>query len=168
MSHNYCRANGCEAWDVILSQWLWIIVWYTEPVVMHYCDLCWTSGSKSWCVMLRKWLWIMLCNAVIQNHWYSITHHESHPLAQHSSPWLTTTCSALHTMIHKSIVQDYTPWFTITCSGLHTMIYNHWFSITHDNSHPMAQYNIPCCTMLSQWLWIIVCYAEPVVLNHGV
>jgi hypothetical protein len=129
--------------------------------------LCWASDCESWCAMLSQWLCIILCYAgqVVVNHdvlfcasgceswcvmlskwlWimvFSKTHHDSQPLAQH-----------------------YTPWFTITCSGLHTIIYIHWFSITHDNSHPLAQYYIP--SMMSQWVWIMVCYAEPVVVNHG-
>jgi hypothetical protein len=25
-----------------------------------------------------------------------------------------------------------------------------------------------CCSMLNQWMWIMVCYAEPMTVNHGV
>jgi hypothetical protein len=38
-----CWASGCESWCVILSQWLWIMVWYARP-----------SSCESWCIMLSK------------------------------------------------------------------------------------------------------------------
>jgi hypothetical protein len=97
---------------------------------------------------------------MINNHWISITHHDSKPLAQHNTPWITTTGSVKH-----------------------TMIINHWLSKTHHDSQPLAQHSTPWftttglqyhatieswCVMLSQLLWIIVNYAEPVVANHGV
>jgi hypothetical protein len=67
-----CWASGCESWCEILTQWLWIMVYYAEPVVMHYGVLCWASGGESWC----------------------IAHHDSQPLYQHSTPWFTITSSA--------------------------------------------------------------------------
>jgi hypothetical protein len=59
------------------------------------------------------------------------------------------------------------------------MIHNHWPSITrHDSQTPAQQpvvvnHSVLCCAigcesgwvMLSQWLWIMVCYAERVVVN---
>jgi hypothetical protein len=137
----------------MLYQRLWIMTSYTKPVVVNHGVLCGASGCESWCAI--------------------IAHHDSQPLSQHYTLWLTPTGSAKLTMTHnhllstthddsQSITQDYTPWFTITCSGFHTMIYNHWFSITHDNSHPLAW-----CVMLSQRLWIMVWYDEPVAVNHG-
>jgi hypothetical protein len=71
------------------------------------------------------------------------------------------------------------------------MIHNHWLRITHHDSQPLAQHNTPSftttcsdkhnmihlnwgsgyeswCVILRQWLWIKVCTAEPVVVNHGV
>ena len=84
-----CRPSGCESWFVMLSQWLWIMVNYAEPVVMNHgvlywassCKSCWGSGSESWCVwwdsgcdswivMLCQMLWIMFCYAepVVVNH----------------------------------------------------------------------------------------------------
>ena len=75
----YNEAGGCEWCCAILSQWVWIIVWwlwimlcYTEPggcesccimlsrVVVNHCVLCWGSGCKSWSTMLSQWLWITL------------------------------------------------------------------------------------------------------------
>jgi hypothetical protein len=135
----------------LMSQWLWIMLFYAESVVVNHYVLFWASGCESWCAMLSQWLWVILSYAkpVI------VTHHDSHSLPQQ------TTCSALHTMIH-----------------------NHWFSITHHNSQPLAQYitlwltttyepvvvnyDVLCwtsgceswCAMLTKWFWIMVCNAE--------
>jgi hypothetical protein len=95
---------------------------------------------------------------MIHNRWFSIAHHTSHPLAQHNSPWLTTTCSALHTINH-----------------------NHLLSTTHHDSQPPVFFLHPnlkikkatentVCNIWSQcalWLWVMVCNAEPVSVNHG-
>jgi hypothetical protein len=105
--------SGCDTWCVMLNQWLWIIVYHGEPLVLNHGELCWASGYESW----------------------------SQTLAQHSNPWLTTTSSVLHTMIN-----------------------NHWLSITHYDSQPLTQHS----TQWSHWVWIMVCNAEPVVVNHGV
>jgi hypothetical protein len=61
------------------------------------------------------------------------------------------------------------------------MIHNHWLSIAHNDSQPLAQdnsmiHNVLLCAskcdswwvMLSQWLWITVCYSQPLVVNHWV
>ena len=58
-----CWASGCESWCVMLSQWLWIMLSYGQPVVVSHGELCWANGCESWCVMLRQWLWIMVCYA---------------------------------------------------------------------------------------------------------
>ena len=53
-----------EIWmfcTVMLSQWLWIMVCYTEPVVVNHGVLYWTSGCESGFIIQSKWLWIMLC-----------------------------------------------------------------------------------------------------------
>jgi hypothetical protein len=96
--------------------------------------------------MLSHWcLLIMVGNAepVVVNQ-LSITHNDSHPLAQHRSPWLATNGSALPTMIP-----------------------NHLHSITHHDSEPLAQHS-KSIGMWCQRLWIMVNYAEPVQVNHGV
>jgi hypothetical protein len=43
------------------------------------------------------------------------------------------------------------------------MIHNHSFSITHHDSRSCES-----CVMLWQWLWIMMCYIEPVGVIHGV
>ena len=37
-----CCAKGCELWQVILSQWLCIIVCYTDPMVVNHGEFCFT------------------------------------------------------------------------------------------------------------------------------
>jgi hypothetical protein len=154
MIHNLCHSithhdshpRGCESWCVMLCLWLWIMVCYDQPVLVNHGVLCWASGYVSWCAMLRQWFWIMVCYSgpvVVNNGVFTttrsfITHHDSQPLAQHNTPWFTTTGSALHTMIS-----------------------NHWLIIAPHNSQPLAHYVI-----LSQWLWIMVWYAEPVFVNQ--
>jgi hypothetical protein len=113
---------------------------------------------------------------MIHNHWLSIAHHDSQPLAQHNSPWRTTFGTAWQTMIHnhwhiithndsQPLAQHSTPWFTTTGSEQYTMIHNHWLN------HGVLLWGSDCeswCAMLSQWLCIMVCYVEPVVVNHCV
>jgi hypothetical protein len=47
------------------------------------------------------------------------------------------------------------------------MIHIHWHSITHHNSQRASDCE-SSCVIQSQWLWIMVCYAVPVDVNHGV
>ena len=63
-------ASGCESWCAMLSQCLWMIVSYAEPVVAIYVVLCWASGCESLCALLWQWLWIMVgyTEAVVVNH----------------------------------------------------------------------------------------------------
>jgi hypothetical protein len=130
---------------------------------------------------------------MIRNHWLSIAHKGSEPLAQHISPSLNTTGSVN------------TTWFTATESVQITMVHDHWLSQTFHDLHPLAKYNahwftvtgsayltvihspsyaepvvvkhcVLCgtsasetlCVMLRQWLWVIVCYANQVVVKHCV
>jgi hypothetical protein len=115
---------------------------------------------------------------MIHNHWLSITNHDSQQLVRHSTPWFPTTL--LRIIHHDSQPLDF---------SYHTMIHNHWLRITHHDSQPLAQHNSPwftttaqnnttwfttaigCeswCAKLSQWLKVMLCYAEPVVVNHYV
>jgi hypothetical protein len=127
-------------WLIIAHhKWLCIMMCYAQP-----------SGWELWCAMPNQWLWIMVYHAepVVLNH--GEPHHDSEPLAQNNRPCFTTTDSAWHTMIH-----------------------NQWFRITHHDSQSLAQNNWASgCeswgVMMSQWLWIMMCYAELVVIYHSV
>jgi hypothetical protein len=98
-----CWGSWCESLWFMLSQWLWIMVCYSVQIGVNHGELCWTRCWQSECIILSQW-----------------------SLAQHSSSWLTTTCSA---------------WFTHTDSAYHSMIYTHWFSIAHHDSLPLTQNN---------------------------
>ena len=77
-----CWASGCESRCAMLSQLLWIIVSFAEPVVVNQCELCWASGSESrvlfWAidceslwVLLSQWLWTIASypEPVVVKHW---------------------------------------------------------------------------------------------------
>jgi hypothetical protein len=56
-----------------------------------------------------------------------------------------------------------------------TMTHNHWHSITNHDSQPLAQYYSPLFTVVNhavlywfEWLWVMMCNSETVVVNHGV
>jgi hypothetical protein len=74
-----CRPSCCESRFVMVSQWLWIMVYNAEPVAMNHGVLCWASGHGmlfwssdcvSWCDMLSQWLCIMVwySEPVVVNH----------------------------------------------------------------------------------------------------
>jgi hypothetical protein len=133
---------------------LWIVVSYAEPVVVNHGVLCWASGCELWCVILSQWLWIIVSYDICQWLWImvcyavtvvGITHHDSQPLAQHSTPWFTTTRSFI--THHDSQPLAFVVNHGVLCwaSGCES-----W------------------CVILRKWLWIMTSYAEPVVLNDGV
>jgi hypothetical protein len=67
--------------------------------------------------------------------------------------------NAIAFFIHNSKIK------ATTASASMTMIHNQLLlSITHYDSQPLVQYKT---TVLSYYLCIVVCYAEPVVVNHG-
>jgi hypothetical protein len=141
-------ASGCESCCVMLSQWLWITMCYSKPVVMNHGVLFWASGCESCCVVLSQWLWItviMLSQGfeswcVILNQW--LFHNHWFGIAHHDSQPLVQH----NHRDSQPLAQNNTTWFTTT--GL---------TIAHHDS-----------VMLSQWLWITMCYSKPVVMNHGV
>jgi hypothetical protein len=119
--------------------------------VVNHGELCWAGAGESWCAKLRQWFYIMVSYA-------------EPVVANHVGPCWASGC------VSRS------PWLATNCSALPTMIPNHLHSITHHDSEPQAQHSkswfattvsVWQCVILSQWLWVIVCYAEPVVVNHG-
>jgi hypothetical protein len=166
----------------------WFTTCYDELVVVYLGVLCWVRGCESSCVMLSQSLWIMVCYAepvvvnhgewwmsewlsMIHNQWVSITHHDSQPLAQHSTPWFTTTRSFITHHDSQPLAQINTPWFTNTGWAMMSQ----WLWIVLSYGEPVVMNNgvlyldSGCdswCAMLRQLLWIMVCYSEPVVVNH--
>jgi hypothetical protein len=137
----------------------------THPVVVNHGVLWWASGCESWWAMLSHLLWIMVCyaepvgvnhshwhsiNTMIHNHWLSIAHYDSQPQAQNNTPWFTTTGK-----YHNSL-----RFTTIGCYDEPVVV----------NRGELC-WAICCeswCAMLSQWVWIMMCYTEPVVVDHVV
>jgi hypothetical protein len=97
---------------------------------------------------------------MIHSHRFSIAHNNSKPLAQYNTPWLTTTGSVEHTMIHNNWAQHSVSWFTSWWDMLSLVVVNHGVS----SWTSCCEW---CCVKLSQWLWIMMCYSEPVVVKHG-
>jgi hypothetical protein len=150
--------NGCEWWCVMLSQWLWIMVSYIEPVTVNHGLLCYASGCESWWAMLSTVRFSIA--HMIHNHWVSITHHDSQPLAQHYTPWLTAT--------RISIAQHDSP---SVCIAEQVIVNYGEFTVSMVVNDGVLCWVSGCelwCVMLSQWLIIMVCYTEPVVVNYGV
>ena len=170
--------------------WLWIIVcydqpvivnhrWYAEPVVMYHGVLCWDSGCESWCVMLSQWLWIMVCYAepVVVNHgvlcWASVVNYVEIVA-------VIMACYASMVVNHSVLCQPVMWMVCYSASGCESwcVCYDEpgcesWCAMLSQWLWIMVCYDEPVVVnrgivMLRQWLWIMVCYAEPVVVNHGV
>jgi hypothetical protein len=121
-------------------------------VVVNHVVLFWTSGFESWCVILSHWLWIMVCcsEPVVANHdvlfWAS---------------GCETWCAILIPVVVNRDVLWRAKWLWIMMwyakpSGWESRcaMPNQWFWIVF--------------VMMSQSLLIMVYYAEPVDVNHGV
>jgi hypothetical protein len=166
MNHNHRHSithNELRWWCVILSKWLWIMVCYFEPLVVNHGVFCWTSGWESLWIMMSQWLWIMVCYDktvvvnLIHNHWLSIAHNDSQPQSQHNTPWFTTTGK-----YHNSL------WFTTIVYAEPVAVHLGvlcWASGCESWCVILGSGCVTWCVMLSQWLWIMVIYTEPVV--HG-
>jgi hypothetical protein len=147
--------------------------WY-ESVVVNYGAFCWTSGLESWCGMLSQWLWIMVCytDPVDVNH---VCYTEPNScesccfiLSQLCLSY-GVSCRAAGYEWYESVVVNYgafcwtsgpeswcvmlSKWlWLMVCNAeqvvvsLHTMTHNHWLSITHHDSQPLAQHYTPWLT----------------------
>jgi hypothetical protein len=163
-------ASGRESSCVILSQWLWIMVSYAEPVVLNHGVLFWASGCESWYVILSQWLWIMVCYAkpsgyeswcimlskVVVNHdmlcwaqclWIMVYYAEPGVVNHGLSCW-ASGCESWWAMLSQWlwIMLWYAESVVVshgatTGSALHTMIQNHWLSIAHNDSQPLTQHS---------------------------
>jgi hypothetical protein len=97
---------------------------------------------------------------MIQNHWLRITHQDSQPhgsalqqpvVVNHGVLCWTSGCES---------------WCVFMCQWFLIML--HYY---HDNNNGVRGVVfttiIPSYRGGNRWLWIMVCYAEPVVVNHG-
>jgi hypothetical protein len=106
-----CYASGCKSRCAMLSQWLWIIVNYAQPVVVKHYELYWDIGYELLCDILSRVCGNhdVLCKA---SGCESLCHY-SHPLPQHSH------------RDSKSLAQNNTPWFPHTRLSI-----AQWFTTT--------------------------------------
>jgi hypothetical protein len=147
-------AGDCESFCVILSQWLWIMVCYSEPVVVNHG---------------------------VHNLWHIIAIHDSQPLVHHSAPWIITTDPALHTMTHKGVLfwaggcescgVILSQWLWIMMSFAEPSGWESWFDMLNQWLWIMVCYNKPVVVnhgllFWAKWLWIMVNHDEPVVVNQ--
>ena len=124
MNHGVlCWSSGCESWCVKLRQWFWIVVCYSEQVVVKHGELC-----------CEKWLWIMM----------------RYPYAEPSG-WESWR-ALLRSVVVNCDVLCLEKWL--------------WIMMWYRYAEPSGWES--WCFMPNQWLWIIVIYAEPVVVNHSV
>ena len=129
----------------MLSQWLGVMVSYAEPVDVRHGMQCWTSGCESSCVMLNQWLWVMVCNA---------------------RQWLWIMVSFTVPVVVNHGVLYWVSGFELCCamlvnnSGLYSAS-GCEFAMLCQLLWVMVSYIVPR-------LWIMVCNAQPVVVNHGV
>ena len=117
-------ANDCASLWVMLKQWLWITLWYAEPVVLKdHGVLYWASGCQSWWDMLSYWLLFMVSYAepVV------VTHDEA---------WLASVCIS---------------WCVMLCQWMWIMVcYAEPVAVNHD---VLGKANgcESCCAMLSHF-----------------
>jgi hypothetical protein len=130
LAQHYTPWSGCESWCVMLIKWLWIMVCNAEPVVVSHGVQCWANGCVSWCTMVSQCLLIMVCNSepVVVNHGLLCC-------AKGCNLWDVMLCQWFW------IVLCYTEPVVVNHGVLLTIVHNHWYSISHHDSQPLAQHN---------------------------
>jgi hypothetical protein len=140
----------------MLSQWLWFMVCYFEPVIVNHSLLCWISGCESWWVMMSQWLWIMVCiveqGIVNHNELYSGCESWCVILVNHGELYWPSGCES---------------WWVMLCQGCESwcvmLSQRLWIMLCYTDSSGCESW----CVMLSQWLCIMVWYAVPVVARNS-
>jgi hypothetical protein len=158
-----CLANGCESWR-IMCQWLWIMLCYAEPIVGNHelnvvpvdvnhvvlcCTsavvLCWASRLESWCEPVSVGVnHGELCWSSGYESWCVMLYKWSWILERYAQPVVV----------------------------IHVVLY-----LANGCESCCASGYESCCAMLNQsleitnwtlcqWMWIMLCYAKSVVVNH--
>jgi hypothetical protein len=152
---------------MIHNHWLSIIHHDSQPLTQHHNPWFTATGSTYHTMIHNLWLsiihrcesWYAMLSPVFVNHgllcWASGCESWFIMLSQIHNHWLRIT-----QLDSRPLAQNNTPWFTTT-----------ELTIAHHDSQPLAQNNISwftttSCVILSQWLWIMVSYAEPVVVHN--
>ena len=88
--------SACDSWCVMLSQWLWIMVCYAEPVL--WIPLCYTepNSCESCCVILSRlcFSYGVSCRA-IGYEWYEPM------VVNYDVLWWTSDCESWCVMLSK-------------------------------------------------------------------
>jgi hypothetical protein len=149
------------------SQWLWIMVCFTEPVVVNHGVYCWASNCESWWVLLWQWLLIMVCYAesVVVNYavlclWIMVSYTEQ-VAVNHGLLCYASGCES---------------WWVMLCQGCESwcVMLSQWLWIMVCYAEPNSCES--CCVILSRLClsYGVLCRAigykwyEPVVVNYGV
>ena len=166
----------------MLRQWLWIMVCYTEPVVVNHGGLCRASGCKSWCVLLSYCLWVMVSYAepkVNYGVYCRASNYAEAVVANHVVLCWNSGCQSLcypeQVVVNRDVSHGVLFWASGCewwCAMLSPVVVNcdvlywaKWLWITTCYAEPSGWES--WCVMPNQWLWSMVCCAEPVVVNHG-
>ena len=138
-------ASKCEPWWYMLRHWLWITMCYAEPVAVIHCALCWASCCETFWFILRYWLWIIVGNAeaVVASHCVLCWAWCVGIMVCYAKPVVVNHCAMLSRV-----------------SGNHGVLFwaSGWYSRCEWCSSGCESWWV----MLSQWLWITICYSVPV------
>ena len=165
----------------MLNQWLWIMVCYAEPVVdeswcvmlrpvvVNHGVLCWASGCESWCVILSQWFWTsetvvcVLYGVLCLSQWLFMLCYSDGVLC-----WASGCESWLLYYAEPVIVNHGVLCLFVNHCVILPVVVNHgvvmlsqwlWIMVCYAEAVCCESW----CVILRQWLWIMVCYAEPVV-----
>jgi hypothetical protein len=166
-----CWASGFESLWAMLSQWLWLIVSYAEPMVLNHCVLCWAIGFEPLWVMLSQWVWIMVCYAepMIVKHlcwahcaWIMVCFAVSVGVNQCELCWAGSV--AIMVCYVKPVVVNHCVMLRRVCGSQGVLF---WTSGWESRCECYVSGCELWWVVLSQWLWITMCYYVPVGVNHG-
>jgi hypothetical protein len=161
----YC-ASGFEWWCVMLSQWLWIMLWY---------------ACESWWVILSQCLWIMVCSAVpvvVSHGGLGCAMRVNHLVLCWASG-CELCCSILIIVVASHGAFCWASGVLSWCaSGSYSwfIMLGQWLRIIVNYAEPVVMNHDVLCwasgcepwwVMISQTLWIMLWYDEPVAMNHG-
>ena len=145
----------------MLSQWVWIMVCYAEPMIVKH--LCWAH-----CV------WIMVCFAVAVgvNQCELCWGGSVGIMVCYVKPVVVNHCVMLRRVCGSQGVLFWTSGWESRCecyvSGceLWWVVLSQWLWITMCYYVPVCVMCEPWRVILRQWLWIMLCYSMPVGVTH--
>jgi hypothetical protein len=114
---------------------------------IHWLWMIWANGCELWRVMVDQWLWVMVCNAepVVLNHGVLC--------------W-ASGCEFMCAILNRTVV-NYVVLYWADCVLVMVCHAGHWLWMIWANGCELWR------VMVDQWLWIMVCNVEQVVVSHG-